>query len=86
VPSVGLTQPANGSTVSGSVTFAANASDNSGIVTAVEFFVDGMLKGTDTTAPFAIAWDTRTTGDGQHVLTAKAYDPRTTSARAARWP
>ena len=75
VPSVGLTQPANGSTVSGSVTFAANASDNSGIVTAVEFFVDGMLKGTDTSAPFAIGWDTRTTGDGQHVLTAKAYDP-----------
>ena len=75
VPSVGLTQPANGSTVSGSVTFAANASDNSGIVTAVEFFVDGMLKGTDTTAPFAIGWDTRTTGDGTHVLAAKAYDP-----------
>jgi subtilisin family serine protease len=75
VPSVQLSQPANGSTVSGSVTFSANASDNSGIVTAVEFFVDGMLKGTDTTAPFAIGWDTRAIGDGQHVLSAKAYDP-----------
>jgi len=75
LPVVQLTQPANGSIVSGGVLFSANASDNSGIVTAVEFFVDGMLKGTDTSAPFTLAWDTRSTGDGTHVLTAKAYDP-----------
>ena len=74
-PTVSITAAANGSTVSSSVTFAANASDNSGIVTAVEFFVDGTLKGTDTSAPFAISWDTRTASDGLHILTAKAYDP-----------
>ena len=61
--------------MSGSVTFAASASDNSGIVTAVEFFVDGTRRGTDTSAPFAISWDTRTASDGLHILTAKAYDP-----------
>jgi hypothetical protein len=60
--------------VSGSVTFAANASDNSGIVTAVEFFVDGTRRGTDSSAPFAISWDTRTVSDGLHILTATAYD------------
>jgi subtilisin family serine protease len=75
VPSVQLSQPTSGSTVSGSVTFSVNASDNSGIVTAVEFFVDGVLKGTDSSAPFAIGWDTRTIADGLHILSAKAYDP-----------
>jgi len=74
-PTVLVTQPVNGSTVSGSVTIAANASDNSGIVTAVEFFVDGTRKGTDSSAPFAISWDTRTASEGLHILTAKAYDP-----------
>jgi Subtilase family/Bacterial Ig domain/Peptidase inhibitor I9 len=74
-PTVSVTQPASGSTVSSSVTFAASASDNSGIVTAVEFFVDGTRRGTDTSAPFAISWDTRTASDGLHILTAKAYDP-----------
>jgi hypothetical protein len=73
-PSVQLTQPASHATVSGSVSFAANASDNSGIVTAVEFFVDGTRRGTDSSAPFAISWDTRTVSDGLHILTAKAYD------------
>ncbi|HEY7923554.1 MAG TPA: S8 family serine peptidase [Vicinamibacteria bacterium] len=73
-PSVQLTLPASQSTVSGSVSFAANASDNSGIVTAVEFFVDGTRRGTDSSAPFAISWDTRTVSDGLHILTAKAYD------------
>ena len=60
--------------MSSSVSFAANASDNSGIVTAVEFFVDGTRRGTDSSAPFAISWDTRTVSDGLHILTAKAYD------------
>ncbi len=73
-PSIQLTQPASHSTVSSSVSFAANASDNSGIVTAVEFFVDGTRRGTDSSAPFAISWDTRTVSDGLHILTAKAYD------------
>jgi len=57
------------------VTVSANASDNAGIVTLVEFFVDGTLKASDTTAPHAFAWDTLTAADGPHTLTAKAYDP-----------
>ena len=74
-PSVSITAPAAGSTQSGSVTVSANASDNSGIVTLVEFFVDGMLKASATTAPYSLSWDTLTAADGPHTLTAKAYDP-----------
>ena len=74
-PSVSVTAPAAGSTLSGSVTVSAGASDNGGIVSLVEFFVDGSLKASDTTAPYSFAWDTGTASDGAHTLTAKAYDP-----------
>ena len=56
-----------------SVNISVAASDDSGTVSKVEFFVDGGLKGTDTTSPFSYNWDT--TGlSGNHTLTAKAYD------------
>jgi subtilisin family serine protease len=75
VPGVSITSPGTGSTLKSSVGVAASASDNSGMVEEVEFFVDGALKATDKAAPFAFTWDTRTVGDGTHTLTAKAYDP-----------
>ena len=58
---------------SGSINFTATASDNVG-VTRVEFLVDGVLKGTSTVAPYALAFDSTTIANGAHSLTAKAYD------------
>jgi hypothetical protein len=59
--------------VGGTVTIAATASDNSGTVASVQFFVDGVaLGGPDTTAPFSAAW--ATSGSGTRVLTARATD------------
>jgi subtilisin family serine protease/spore germination cell wall hydrolase CwlJ-like protein len=72
-PTVSLTAPAAGASVSGSVTISASASDNAG-VTRVDFFSDGNLAAADTTAPFAITWDSTTVTPGPHSLTAKAYD------------
>ena len=74
-PTVSITAPAAGSTVSGTVTVSASASDNSGIVSLVEFFVDGTLKASDTAAPWSFSWDTLTATNGSHTLSAKAYDP-----------
>jgi hypothetical protein len=74
LPTVSITAPDAGATVSGTVNVAASAADNSGVVTLVEFFVDGALKASDTAAPFSFAWDTLTTSSGVHTLTAKAYD------------
>ena len=54
VPVVSLTAPAAGATVSGTVTVSASASDNSGIVTLVEFFVDGVLKASDDGRPVGL--------------------------------
>ena len=58
---------------SGTITFSATATDNVG-VTKVEFYVDGVLKGTDTTSPYSMPLDSTTLTNASHTLTAKAYD------------
>src|SRR5262249_33452102 len=41
----------------------------------VQFYVDGVASGLeDTSAPFALQWDTRTASNGSHTLTARARD------------
>ncbi len=58
---------------SGTITFNATATDNVG-VTKVEFYVDGVLKGTDTASPYTMTLDSTTLTNASHTLTAKAYD------------
>jgi len=72
-PTVSITAPANGATVSGSQSVTANAGDDVG-VTQVEFFVDGVSIGVDTAAPYQAAWNTATTTDGAHTVSATARD------------
>ncbi len=73
-PTVNLTNPAEGATVSGtSVLVAATASDDNG-VTQVEFFVDGNSIGVDTTAPYSVNWNSTTVPDGAHTVSATATD------------
>lgn len=72
-PTTSITAPTNGATVSGIVNVTANASDNVG-VTRVEFWLDGVIKSTDTTSPYAWSWDTATSANGAHSIVSKAYD------------
>ena len=72
-PTVSITAPTSGATVSGSVNVTAEASDASG-VSRVEFLVDGALKATDTSAPYSFSWDTGSSSNGSHTLTATAVD------------
>lgn len=73
-PTVSLTAPANGATVSGtSVSLTATASDNVG-VTKVEFYRGTTLLSTDTTSPYSYTWDSTSVTNGSYSLTAKAYD------------
>ena len=67
------TVSATSSGTSGIITFTATASDNVG-VTRVEFLVDAVLKGTSTTSPYSLAFDSTTVANATHSLTAKAYD------------
>jgi hypothetical protein len=81
-PSVSLTAPTAGSTISGTFKLTANASDNVG-VTKVEFYVDGSLKGTSRTNPYSFLLDTKTLANETHTFTAKAYDAANNSKVSA---
>ncbi len=74
-PAVAITNPSTGVSVSGSaVTVAASASDNVGVV-GVQFKLDGAaLQTEDTAAPYLISWDTTSSLNGTHALTAVARD------------
>jgi hypothetical protein len=75
-PSVSITNPADGDTVSGAVTVMADASDDNG-VSQVEFFVDDNSIGVDSDGSdgWSATWDTTTEADGStHTVTATATD------------
>jgi len=67
---------------SGTITLSATATDNVG-VSNVEFYVDGTLQGSDTTAPYAMTLDSTTLSNGSHSLTAKAFDAAGNNATSA---
>ena len=85
-PTVSMTAPTGGSTVSGTIAVSANASDNVGVA-GVQFLLDGAIFGAeDTTSPYSIVWNTTTATNGSHSLTATARDTagnQTTSAAVA---
>ena len=85
-PSVSITSPVNGATVTGTVAITASASDDVG-VSGVQFFVDGAALGAeDATAPYEASWDASAAAAGSHALTAVARDAAghtTTSAAVA---
>ncbi|MFF5112802.1 glycoside hydrolase family 6 protein [Streptosporangium sp. NPDC000509] len=72
-PTVSLTSPASGSThqAGAAVPLAATASDD-GSISKVEFYVDGTLVNTDTTAPYS--YSATGLASGSHTASAKAYD------------
>lgn len=84
-PSVSLTSPASGATLSGTAAVSATASDNIG-VTKVEFYAGSTLLGATNISPYSYSWNTSTMANGSYSITAKAYDAAgnvTTSSAAA---
>jgi peptidoglycan/xylan/chitin deacetylase (PgdA/CDA1 family) len=72
-PSVALTAPAAGASLSQVATLTADASDNDA-VSRVLFYADDVLLGAAQTAPYSFAWDTTTHAEGAARLEAKALD------------
>lgn len=72
-PTISLTSPANGATVSGTTTLAATAADN-GTLQRVEFLVDGSVVATDLNSPYSASWNTVPVAAGSHAISAKAFD------------
>ena len=73
-PTVTLTSPANGTSVSApaTVVVSANASDSNGTVARVDFYAGSTLIGSDTTAPYSVTWSNVVAGS--YTLTAVAVD------------
>jgi fibronectin type 3 domain-containing protein len=72
-PTVSLTAPAEGGTVSGQTAITATASDNTSI-TKVDFYANSVLVGSDNTTPYSVNWDTTKVANGNYTLIARAYD------------
>lgn len=91
LPSVSVTSPSGGATVSGDVVVkAAPTASDDGEVTRVEFLLDGARFGEDTTlenGSYEAPWRTLDPDlpafDGAHVLKVVAYDTRA-GRRSAR--
>jgi len=78
-PTVSITAPANGATLSGVTTLTASANDDVAVL-GVQFKLDGAPIGAeDTTAPYSISWDSATATNGPHTLTAVARDASNTT-------
>jgi uncharacterized membrane protein len=72
-PSVAITSPADGTVVVSPATLTMDvaAADSDGSIRQVTFFANGAALGTDTSAPYTIAWDAPL---GSYTLTAVAVD------------
>ncbi len=83
-PTVSMTAPATGGTVSGSaVTVSASATDNVGVA-KVQFQLDGANLGAPVTAaPYQVSWDTTAAKNAAHTLTAVATDTAGNSATSS---
>jgi Big-like domain-containing protein/collagenase-like protein with putative collagen-binding domain len=82
-PTVSITSPANGASVSGTITVSANAADNVAVA-SVQFRVDGNNTGNPVTAaPYTFSLNTATLTNASHTLTAVAKDTSNNTATSA---
>ena len=72
---VTVTSPASGATVSGTIPVNASVSIIGSLtVSQVQFYRDGNLMGGNSSAPYSVSWNTTSTNNGSHTLTAVATD------------
>jgi hypothetical protein len=73
-PTASVTAPANGATVSGTVTVTATAADNVG-VTQMQLLIDGAVVASNTNATsLSFAWNTTTFTNASHTIVSRAFD------------
>jgi hypothetical protein len=73
-PTTSVTAPANGATVSGTVTVTATASDNVG-VTQMQLLIDGTVVASNTNSTsLSFSWVTSNFTNGTHTIVSKASD------------
>jgi hypothetical protein len=82
-PTVRITSPANNATVSGVITVAVAATDDTR-VEKVDLWVDGVWKALDRSSPYTPRWDSRSVPAGTHTLEARVYDLAGNKVRSAK--
>jgi len=73
-PTVSIDSPDGTSSVSGTVTIEASASDSDGSILKVFFYADGVQLGTDDSDPYTCEWDTTKYLNKAYTLKAEALD------------
>src|SRR6266568_2483818 len=73
-PSVSIKSPTSGSTVAGTVSITANASDNVS-VDHLDYLVDGAVVSSETDGFNTYSWYTRNIPNGAHTIAVRAVDP-----------
>jgi len=81
-PTVSVTAPTSGATVSGNVTLTASVS-GSPAATQVVFKVDGTAVATLTASPWSYSWNSASVANGSHSITASATNTCGTTTSAA---
>ena len=72
-PSVDITNPGNGSSVSRTVQIRVNASDDVSLA-SVKLYINGSLKASSNVSPMDYSWNTRKVSNGTHTIKAVAVD------------
>lgn len=80
-PVVTITSPVNGSTVSGTVTIGAKATDNVAVA-SITLSLDGSAVATTNASSVSYRWNTRKAAKGSHTITAVAKDTSGNQASA----
>lgn len=74
-PVVTINTPTNGATIGGTVTVSITATAGSGAsISSVQMKVDGVLMGTDTSAPYSFNLETVPLSKGTHAVDVTAFD------------
>ena len=72
-PTVSISSPANGATMSGTISVQGSATSSLSI-TNVQFLVDSQQVSTASASPFSFSWNSATFANGTHSLTVNAFD------------
>ena len=75
-PSVKITSPSHDSFVRETETISVDVETELLQIEKVEFYIDDVLKHTDTSSPYSWDWGTTAYSDGTHTIRAVAYDSR----------
>ncbi len=82
-PSVSISSPASGASLTGTVTVSATATAGSNPIASVQFLLDGEdLGSADAASPYSVSWNTAGASNGTHTLSATATDSAGNTATA----